>query len=175
MDTIVVHYKEINKRVERDLEREREIQRREMEARKERLQELRMQREMEARRREGVDAERGTPPPSPPAPQLPPSPPPPPSSTSVVTQAEIVRRDDSEPSSSRLPNVSTNTYHFLHFDGLPVFLGASLSLSSFISVSALSLSLPHSLTLSLGGVTAGQKKSTSYVARRPKGIEGTWL
>ncbi|KAG0719735.1 ADP-ribosylation factor-like protein 13B [Chionoecetes opilio] len=45
VDTIVVHYKEINARVTKDLERERLKQRRELEERKERLKQLRAERE----------------------------------------------------------------------------------------------------------------------------------
>nr|XP_053637778.1 ADP-ribosylation factor-like protein 13B [Cherax quadricarinatus] len=62
IDTIVVHYKEINKRVESDLEEEREQLKKEMEERKERIRRLRAERERhealrnEARSRERVQA-----------------------------------------------------------------------------------------------------------------------
>lgn len=62
IDTIVVHYKEINKRVQGDLEKEREQLKKEMEERKERIRRLRAERDRqqalrsEAKSRENVEA-----------------------------------------------------------------------------------------------------------------------
>ncbi|KAK3864904.1 hypothetical protein Pcinc_029440 [Petrolisthes cinctipes] len=59
IDTIVVHYAVINKRVVKDMERERNQQKKEMEERKERLLRLRLERERaEKRRREQDEGKR---------------------------------------------------------------------------------------------------------------------
>lgn len=59
IDTIVVHYAVINKRVVKDMEKERAHQKKEMDERKERLLRLRLERERaEKRRREQEEVKR---------------------------------------------------------------------------------------------------------------------